>query len=307
MKMKLAIITEEKKSDSDLMLHKRAKDYFEKVLLIPQNRLFVSLNKEFKAVFKTINVLESDALLIRLPKTKYTFSYELLKNYKGYSPTQAFSHLFTSDRFMMMNLLSKEKLPIPNSCIIDSSKPMIKALSELKFPITLKVPVKERGIMFANNLNEAKTMIDTLTTLKQPIYIEEHYEGDIVEAFVIGSEVVTSVKRKVLTTEDMLYGRGKMERYKIPKELEEIIIAASSAIRANFARVDVIEEPARIVGIDLSPPIVQASEKTGVDIGDLLLSYMKQSVAVEKKAGFSLLVKFIDHVRSTLFSFGQSE
>ncbi len=297
--MKLAILTGRKKRKTDLKLLKEGRNYFNKVLLVPFSNLSISLDGGFSVMYRKKDLLEYDAIICRL-RGGFNPAYTIVKNFPGYSPSKAISFLLTSDRFLMFNHLSNQNIPVPKACMLNSSKPMTNLLSDFKFPISIKVNTKERGIMFADNMDEAKTMIDTLTSLNQLIYVEEHYTKDLIEAYVIGSEVVASVRRKSKNREDMLYGRGKMKRVKLSKDLEDLAVSAADAVQTEFARVDLMENPQRVIGMELTPYMTRATEKTGKNIHSALVSYVEQSAGIREKAGFSMLARFVEFLKGRL-------
>ena len=54
-----------------------------------------------------------------------------------------------------------------------------------------------KGVMFAESIESASSMLDALSTLKQPVLIQEYIDTDGVDVrvIVIGDEVVAAMKR----------------------------------------------------------------------------------------------------------------
>ncbi|MCD6557608.1 MAG: hypothetical protein J7K31_01075 [Candidatus Aenigmarchaeota archaeon] len=254
--MKLCIVGPADKKSMDIKLLKTAKNIFDSVLYASYSHISFIQTNELRITFKNSDLSRFDALLPRIPKERAMFGYFLLNSLDIYSPMKPQSFLIWSDRLLMLNILQREGLPIPKMYVVDSRESAVRLLKkgDISFPLSLKLSKKERGAMLANSEKEFKAMLDTLQSFNEPICMEEFFDSDYIQAFVIGNTVVGAVKRIPKEKQDIFHGKGEKKRIKIKPSIKELAIDAARAIKSSFALVTLVDNGRRaVVDVDLCP------------------------------------------------------
>lgn len=292
--MKLCLIGLEKKRLSDLKILEEAKKVFKGVLLIPLSKIRVSTVKNKVSIsYREKNLSEFDTILVRVPKDKYILSYSIMKSIPKhvFKPQGIESFILTSNRILLYNKLMEEGIKVPNVYSGGSKKTISKAFEDLKFPIMIGTPEDRGKIMVANNIREAKTMIDTMETLNQPLFLEEfHKNAELWQVYVVGNEVLAS---------NRFYEEKLVEGKRLPKKIFNLTKDVCDAIGTEVARVDVLDMKEPLVkDVSLCP----FTEKTPEEVLRKYLKKIKHITELEQggvivKAAESAKIAFKDFFR----------
>ena len=89
-----------------------------------------------------------------------------------------------------------EKIPIPTTYLAATTTGAKKLLEHVHYPIIMKIPsgTQGRGIMFADSITSAKSILDTLEVFKQPYIIQEYIETNATDlrVLVLGDKFVST-------------------------------------------------------------------------------------------------------------------
>ena len=73
-------------------------------------------------------------------------------------------------------------------------------LTKVNYPIVMKFPegTQGKGVMFADSISSASSMLDALGALRQPFIIQEYVEtgGRDIRALVVGDKVIAAMCRQ---------------------------------------------------------------------------------------------------------------
>ncbi len=254
--MRLCIVGSSDKKAVDIDLLKTAKSIFDSVLYASYSHISFAQGNELEITFKNSDLSRFDAILPRIPKERAMFGYFLLNSLDIYSPMKPQSFLIWADRLLMLNILQKEGLPVPKMYVVDSQETAMRILKrdEVAFPLSLKISKKERGAMLANSEKEFEAMLDTLQSFKEPVCIEEFFDSDYIQAFVVGNHVVSAVRRTPKEKRNIFRGKGGKNRIKLKPHLKDLAVGAAHAVKSNFALVTLVEKPRKaIIDVNLCP------------------------------------------------------
>lgn len=305
--MKLAIIS--LGGTSSELIAKEAKNYFEEVDLINIRKVEIHAeSKELKILYEKKPLKEYECVYIR-----GSFNYALLQrglssvlaNKKSYLPLSPESFTVAHDKFLTILALQKAGVKVPTTYLAATMKAAKKLLEEVQYPIIIKVPsgTQGRGVMSADSLASAKSMLDTLERLRQPIILQEYIETEAtdIRAIVMGKRVVASMKRK---------GRGGDIRanihqggigvaYELDYNAENAAIKAAKAVGADICAVDLLEgvKGAMVLEVNLSPGLKGIMEATKKNVpkavAEFLYKKSEEFKKSEKEKGASELIKEI--------------
>jgi RimK family alpha-L-glutamate ligase len=173
------------------------------------------------------------------------------------NPPTAIEHCV--DKYDILAILEDEGVPVPRTLATESVNEALKAFNELGSDIVVK-PIfgsRGQGATRVNDIDIADTVFKAITFHHGVIYMQEfvpHGHSDI-RAFVIGNQVVASMRR-VATGWKTNYSQGaKPAPAKISKEFEEIAVKSAKAVGCKIAGVDILEGPEgpRIVDVNSQP------------------------------------------------------
>ena len=197
--MKLCILGTK---NTDPKIIEEAKEHFEKVLLAPISGVFlVSSKGKIIARYKDTDLKKFDCIFTLIDKENYHFAFLLMNNLPKtvFKPQGITSFVTVSDRTSLFKKLSENRINVPNIALANRGEAAKRGVKELKFPIVLRAGEKE--VMLAHTEQEALSMIDTLHTLNHKVFLEEYStRGKLYDLFVMGSEVVGAVKKRVVGT-----------------------------------------------------------------------------------------------------------
>ena len=76
--------------------------------------------------------------------------------------------------------LQKKKVPLPTTYLAVTNDSARMILERIKYPVILKIPsgTHGKGVMLADSLQSARSILDTLEVFKQPYLIQEYVETD---------------------------------------------------------------------------------------------------------------------------------
>lgn len=301
----ICIIGVSQKKPTDMILLKGAKMNFHSVLFVPISSIrLITKNGKIFVKYRETDLSKFDSVFIRVPESKYRIASIILDNLpddvlKVQNPE---SFLITSNRLLLCQKLAKAGISVPKICFADTAEAASRSFSELRFPILVRVPFDKEKIMLAKNATEAKALMDTLETLKQPIFLEEFYtDVNLFQIFVVGGKVIGSLKIKAV---DIGYTKGEISQVKVSGNIRRIATHACKVLDTNLARVDILDTPEPVVvDVDICPSLVKLKKISKEDIGNKIFERLNYLVRVRKGG---MIVRFIEDVKlliEDIFSF----
>ena len=148
-----------------------------------------------------------------------------------------------------------------------------------------------KGVMFAESYAAASSLLDALTTLRQPFLIQEYIEteGEDIRAIVVGDKIVASMKRKATVWEKRanIHAGGEGTVIELDNQTKNIALKAAQAIGAEICGVDIIESPKGplVLEVNLSPGLQGITQATKVDVADAIAQYLAQQAKKRKEKG----------------------
>ncbi len=284
--MKIAIISLGGKSSMNIA--KACKKYFRKVDAINIKDLDVHLTKQGVKVEHKQKPLEKyDCIFIR-----GSYKYALLQraitrafDREIYMPMHRKAFAIGHDKFLTLVELHDCEIEVPITYYSATTELAKKILEkEVQYPVIMKVPrgTHGKGVMIADTLQSAKTILDMLEGFKEPYIIQEfvktHHTSDI-RAIVIGEKVVAAYRREAADGEIRanVHSGGKRVKHKLTKEQEEMAIKSANAIGAKICGVDILNaEKPSVIEINLSPSTHAIGEVTGINIEDEIAKYLHE-------------------------------
>lgn len=206
---------------------------------------------------------------------------------KCFMPLSPESFTYTHDKFLTMMRLQELKIPTPKGYVAATTEAARSILEQVHYPIIMKLPqgTQGKGVLFADSLSSARTIIDTLDVFNQPYLIQEYVDTNATDlrAIVIGDKVVAAMMRKAKGQERRanthLGGEGT------PVELdaytEEVAVRAAQALGAGICGVDILEaEKPYVIEGNVSPSLIGGiSQSTKKNVAGMVAKYLADKTA----------------------------
>lgn len=295
--MTLCILGQEK-TESNIKLLEEAKKKFSSVFFVPIESIGVGLNDDFSISYRTSNLLKFNAVLPRIPSRYYSYAYQLLSLFpsKTYIAVPPITFLLASERFYLLTVLRKRGVETLNLYLARSSAAAIRILDQVEFPVVIRVPTQKTGVTVKSQ-TEAKSIIEALGSLKQPILIEDLIK-DMVSVFVAKPDVIASVK-KITKEQDVIFAHGSYKSHKLSIDEKHLALETASAIDAQIVRVDMsVNKEPRVVNIELNPDLTGPSKVTGENIPAKIIESFHEGY--QSNQDKPMLMQFFDDAKSVV-------
>ena len=283
-----------------------AKKYFDVVDEVDIRKLEVRVDGEkIEVLYNKTPFPEYDCIYIR-----GSFRYALLQRSLSfalqgscYLPMAPESFTIAHDKFLTMLEMSRLNVSMPKTYLAATTKQAKKLLEEVNYPIIMKIPsgTQGKGVMTADSLSSAKSMLDTLEVFKQPYLIQEFIDTDAtdIRAIVAGNKVIAAMKRKGKGGSEIranIHQGGTGLNYELDYESERTAIKAAKSVKADVCAVDLLEgvKNSMVIEVNLSPGMAIA-EITGKNVPDMIAKYLFEKTqefkGESKKGEYKEIVK----------------
>lgn len=213
--------------------------------------------------------------------------------HKVYSPIAADSYTNGHDKILTHLKLLHNQIPTPITHIAASPNAAKNILEKMDYPIIMKIPsgTQGKGVMFADSFAAASSMLDTLTTLKQPFLIQEYIEtaSKDLRVIVIGGEVVATMGRQGSSEEKRanIHAGGTGKVVSVSEEVKRIAIKSAKIMNADICAVDILDSELKgplVIEVNLSPGLQGITKATGINVAKKIADFlaMKTSEILEK-------------------------
>lgn len=274
--MKIAIISLNGRSSK--VIAKECKKYFDTVDELNLKEFEVRLSDQGVNVSHLKKDLEKyDCIYIR-----GSYRYALLQRSisralqgEAYMPIKSKAFTLGHDKYLSLLELQKNGVSIPKTFYAATKKLAIKILEEsVDFPVIIKLPegTHGKGVMVAESLKSAKTILDILSEFERPYIIQEFVEtkktSDI-RVIVADKKVVASYQRVAGSNEfrTNIHSGGTRQKNNLTKEQENLAINSAYAIGADICGVDILNsENPSVIEINLSPCLEGLEDITEVNL-----------------------------------------
>lgn len=229
---------------------------------------------------------------------------ELLKH-KCYLPMQPDSFSICNNKFNTLIALQKQNLPIPTTYYAPNVNTAKKILNLVHYPIIIKIPegTQGKGVMFADSLPSAKSVLDAMEAFRQPFLIQEYIETGAtdIRALVVGNKVIASMRRKA-SSNDLranIHRGGEGENYILSPQLEEIAVKSAKAAGIDICGVDILEgNKIAVIEINTSPGLKGIMKYTNVEVDKIIAKYLyiktKEFIKYKKDDDYQGILNSLD-------------
>tara|TARA_Y100000031_G_scaffold45718_2_gene52290 strand:+ start:338 stop:1453 length:1116 start_codon:yes stop_codon:yes gene_type:complete len=213
-------------------------------------------------------------------------------NKETYLPLSPFSFTVGHDKVLTHLDLQRYNIPTPKTYLTATPEAAKQTLEKINYPIIMKLPsgTHGKGVMFADSLPSATSMLDTLAALKQPFLIQEFIDtdGSDIRAIVVGDKVVAGMKRKAIKGEKRanIHAGGTGESITPDYQTCKIAVEAAKALGMDVCAVDILEsiKGPLVLELNLSPGLQGITKASGINVANEIARFLFRKTK-EFKAG----------------------
>ena len=188
------------------------------------------------------------------------------------------------DKLACLQLLSRHDIAIPATAFARRREDVRSAIRRVGgTPVILKIleGTQGTGVMLAESVKSAESVLDALHSLRQNILIQafiEESQGVDYRAIVVGERVVAAMSRQATEGEfrSNLHRGGTARAVAIGPELAATAVHAAQVLGLNIAGVDMIpsREGPMVLEVNSSPGLEGIEGATGVDVAGAIVDFV---------------------------------
>ncbi len=281
-------------SKSSLMTIEAMSEFFEHVDHINLKEMEVVVGKNAGVFYKGEPFEHYDCLYI---KGSFRYAHllrsitSMLEGKVPYLPLPASAFTIVHNKLLTHLAMQQQNIPMPKTYVSPNTETAKELLKRVNYPIVMKFPegTQGKGVMFADSISSASSLLDALGALNQPFIIQEYVEtgGTDLRVIVIGDRAIAGMERKATTDEKRanIHAGGSGELASLSRETKMLAIKTARALDSEICGVDILEGPLGPVVIEanISPGLQGVTEASGINISREIAKHMyQQTVAILK-------------------------
>lgn len=192
------------------------------------------------------------------------------------------------DKLRSLQILSRHHVGIPRTTFVRDKKDVLPAIERVGgAPVVIKLIEGTQGIgvLLADTINAAESIIELLQSQKQNVLIQKFVaesKGKDIRAFVVGDRVVASMRRVAQGQEfrSNVHRGGVAEAVELSDEYRETAVRAAQILGLRVAGVDMLEgkNGPQIMEVNSSPGLEGIETCTGLDVAGIVIDYIAAQV-----------------------------
>ena len=195
--------------------------------------------------------------------------------------------ILSQNKIQSLQLLSKNKIPIPDTIFSANPEDISNQINMLGgAPIVIKLleGTQGKGVILADSISSAKSIIDTFYGMQKRILLQEFIKeskSEDVRAFVVGNKVIAAMKRIGAKNDfrSNIHQGGRGEAVQLTDKEEEIAIKTAQLLNLPIAGVDIIRSKRGPLVLEVnSTPGLQGIETfTKVNVAEEIIKYIEKT------------------------------
>ena len=189
------------------------------------------------------------------------------------------------DKLRCLQILSKKGIGLPSTGFahsLDEIKDLINMVGGPPLVIKFLEGTQGIGVILVETAKAARSVLEAFMGLKVNIMVQEYIKeaaGADIRCFVVGNEVVASMKRQAGSPEEFrsnLHRGGTAMSVEITEEERTMAIRAANIIGLNIAGVDIVRSHRGplIMEVNASPGLEGIEKTTGIDVAGKTIEFI---------------------------------
>lgn len=290
--MKLGILSCGPNSYSTMRLKEAALQRGHEVKVLNTLKFAIDLQKGVPDLYYHQKVLSTyDAVLPRIGASITYFGTAVVRQFQEmdvFCANTAHGISNSRDKLRSLQILSRHHIGIPRTTFVRDKADVLPAIHRVGgAPVVIKLIEGTQGIgvLLAESINAAESIIELLQSQKQNVLIQKFVaesKGKDIRAFVVGDRVVAAMRRVAQGQEfrSNVHRGGIAEAVELSPEYEETAVRAAQILGLQVAGVDMLEgkNGPQIMEVNSSPGLEGIETCTGLDIAGAVIEYIAAQV-----------------------------
>lgn len=230
-----------------------------------------------------------DAIVPRILPGMTTYGAAIVRQFEMigvYTTAKSLAVTRSRDKLRSFQLLSKARVGIPKTIFSRETDAVDDLIDRIGVPLIIKLAsgTQGNGVVLAETRKAAKSVIQAFyvndTSFLMQEYIEEAGGADI-RAFVVGNQVVASMKRQSLDDDfrSNIHQGGTGTPIKLTDEEKKTALRAAKAMGLQICGVDMIRSHRGplVLEVNSAPGLEGIEMVTGRDIAGKIIEYIERN------------------------------
>lgn len=240
--------------------------------------------------YNGIAVENVDAIIPRIGASVTFFGAAVVRQFEMmgvFSSTYSQAIVRSRDKLRTIQILTREGIGLPKTAFARRNakvSDLIKSVSGPPVIIKLLEGTQGLGVVLADTMKAAKSVIEAFYALNTNILVQEYIEeakGSDIRAFVVGDEVVGSMIRQGPEGEfrSNLHRGGSARLVELSEEEKRTAVRAAHALGLKIAGVDMLPSSRGplVMEVNSSPGLQGIETATGMDIAGKIIEFIEQN------------------------------
>lgn len=290
--MKIAILSRNRKLYSTRRLVKAAKKRGHDIDVIDTLHCYMDVTRSKPAVrYHGKQLPKYDAVIPRIGASITFYGTAVVRQFEmtrtfSVNASEAISR--SRDKLRSLQLLSREGIGLPRTGYAhkaDNIKDLIKNVGGAPVVIKLLEGTQGIGVVLGETQKAAESIIEAFMGLDANILVQEFIKeagGADIRCFVVGNEVVASMKRQGAEGEfrSNLHRGGTATLIELTDEERQTAIAAAQIIGLGVCGVDILQsnDGPVVMEVNSSPGLEGIEKASGVDVAGKIIEYIEDNI-----------------------------
>ena len=287
--MKLAILSNGNANYSTKRLVEEAEKRGHEVRVIKYKNCYLSLDeKDPKVYYHGKPLPRFDAIIPRISNNMTRYGCAVVRQFemqKVWSASSSIAIARVRDKLRSQQILTKAGINTPKTVVSRNTADIDDLIEQIGLPVIIKLAVGTHGngVVLAETKKAAKSALQAFYLYNEDgtnILLQEYVKeaaGEDIRAFVVGSRVVASMRRKSLDGDfrSNLHKGGEGKSIKLTPEENRIAIKAAREMGLHIAGVDLMRSSRGPLVLEVNASPGFGIEKvTGRNVAEKMIDYV---------------------------------
>lgn len=290
--MNIVILSRNRRLYSTQRLIQAARVRGHKVRVIDPLKCYMNITSQEPSVYyKDEELRDVDAVIPRIGASITFYGTAVVRQFemKGvFCLNESVTISRARDKLRALQMLSKKGIGLPITGFAHTTKQSQKLIGLVKKPpvvVKLLQGTQGRGVVLCETVKAAESVIDAMRGVNAHFLVQEFVKeaaGEDIRLFVVGNEVVASMKRRGPEGEfrSNLHRGGAATPVEISDAERETALKASRILGLRVAGVDILrsQRGPLVMEVNSSPGLEGIENTTKIDVAGKIIEYLEANV-----------------------------
>ncbi len=239
-------------------------------------------------IYKGENIInQPDVIIPRIGASVTRHGAAVVKEFEMngiFSTARSLGIIRSQNKVRTLQIMNRKGIPIPDTVFsvdTDNIKEQIELLGGAPVVIKLQEGTQGVGVMLAESKQSAKSIIDTMYSMKNSILLQEFIKESNSEdfrAFVVGNKILSAMQRKGLDDDfrSNIHLGGSGSVAVLTEQEQKMAIKAAKYLGLPIAGVDIIRSKRGplLIEVNSTPGLQGIEAYTKVNIAEGIINYV---------------------------------